>query len=57
MRQNFKGDKRRKEEARKKKQEDKRNRRLHKRDSTVTADAGTPNELPEAIQQNTPFNV
>jgi len=31
MRQNYKGDKRRKEEMRKKKQEDKRNKRLNKR--------------------------
>ncbi len=56
MRQNFKGDKRRKEEARKKKQEEKRYRRLHKKDSDVLTEEGTPSSLPETVQQNTPFN-
>lgn len=38
MRQNFKGDKRRKEEMRKKKQEEKRNKRLNKKEQTPLAD-------------------
>lgn len=43
MRQNFKGDKRRKEELRKKKQEEKRNKRLNKTPQPPAApDLGTP---------------
>jgi len=41
MRQNFKGDKRRKEELRKKKQEEKRNKRLNRSaQAPVAPDAG-----------------
>lgn len=36
MRENFKGNKRRKEELRKKRQEEKRNKRLSKRDSQLS---------------------
>lgn len=53
MRQNFKRDKSRKEEARKKKQEEKRNRRLHKKDDSPVPDSGIPVEpsAPETPQQ------
>lgn len=39
MRENFKGNKRRKEELRKKRQEEKRNKRLSKRDSELSGAA------------------
>jgi hypothetical protein len=53
MRQNFKRDKSRKEEARRKKQEEKRNRRLHKKDEATAPDSGISAEpaAPETPQQ------
>jgi hypothetical protein len=56
MRQNFKGNKRKKEELRKKKQEEKRNKRLQKREQ-----AALPNQInfgapTESVQFNPPSN-
>lgn len=49
MRQNFSGNKRRKEELRKKKQEEKRNKRLNKR-----AQAALPNSPDVGLSGNDP---
>jgi hypothetical protein len=47
LRENYRGDKRKKEDARKKKQEEKRNRRLNKSKTVPEGEAGTnPVQMP-----------